>query len=147
MRAGPRAESPGQLCGPGPPLVHRVRTKGDKNTNTFFGSLPARLPIQRREVKWARFGTLSLIEAMQTYDYRCESNGQVYEVSHPMSMTITKWGELCEVGRFDRGDIAAEEPVTRLLKTGGIVKKSALRNPEAPPCMSGGGCSGGRCGI
>jgi len=84
---------------------------------------------------------------MPTYDYRCEDNGQVFEVHHPMSLSITTWGELCEVGDIDLGDVAAEAPVTKLLRTGGVVKSSALKNPDAPPCMTGGGCSGGSCGF
>lgn len=84
---------------------------------------------------------------MPTYDYRCEDNGQVFEVHHPMALSITTWGELCEVGDFDRGDVDAEAPVTKLLRTGGVVKSSTLKNPDAPPCMTGGGCSGGSCGF
>ena len=84
---------------------------------------------------------------MPTYDYRCESSGNVFEVNHPMSLSIANWGELCEVGNIDPGDVAAGTPVTKLLRTGGVVKSSSLNNPEAPPCMSGGGCSGGGCGL
>lgn len=84
---------------------------------------------------------------MPTYDYRCDANGKVYEVNHPISLSITNWGELCDIGHFARGEMAAESPVTKLLRTGGVVKSSAIRNPEAPPCMAGGGCSGGGCGL
>lgn len=31
---------------------------------------------------------------MPTYDYRCEANGQVYEVRHPMALRPKTWGEL-----------------------------------------------------
>ncbi len=84
---------------------------------------------------------------MPTYDYRCEDNGQVYEVRHPMSLTIANWGELCQVAGIDPGDVAPQASVTRLLRTGGVVKRSALNNPDAPPCMTGGGCGGGSCGL
>lgn len=84
---------------------------------------------------------------MPTYDYRCEHSGQVFEVSHPMSLAIENWGDLCRVGNIDPGDVAAESPVTKLLRTAGVVKSSTLINPDAPPCMSGGGCSGGGCGL
>ena len=84
---------------------------------------------------------------MPTYDYRCEDSGEVFEVNHPMSLFIATWGDLCEAGNLDPGDIAAEAPVTKLLRTGGVVKSSSLSNPEAPPCMTGAGCSGGGCSI
>ncbi|MES9980902.1 MAG: zinc ribbon domain-containing protein, partial [Candidatus Thiodiazotropha sp. 6PLUC5] len=32
---------------------------------------------------------------MPTYDYRCEANSRVVEVSHRMSEEILNWGELC----------------------------------------------------
>jgi hypothetical protein len=84
---------------------------------------------------------------MPTYDYRCEDTGEVYEVSHPMSLAITNWGELCRTGHLDQGDLPPDSPVTKLLRTGGVVRSAALRNPEAPPCMTGGGCGGGHCGL
>lgn len=84
---------------------------------------------------------------MPTYDYRCEQSGQVFEVNHPMALTIENWGDLCRAGDIDPGDVAADVPVTKLLRTAGVVKSSSLKNPEAPPCMTGGGCSGGGCGI
>ena len=84
---------------------------------------------------------------MPTYDYRCEGDGRVYEVHHPMAVSIANWGELCEVGEFDRGNLDAKTPVTKLLRTGSVVRSSALNNPDAPPCMTGGGCSGGHCGM
>jgi hypothetical protein len=85
---------------------------------------------------------------MPTYDYRCESTGRVHEVSHPMALSVSNWGELCEVGRFPQGDTPMDSPVTKLLRTGGVVKSAAIKNPEAPPCMTGSGCSGGGvCGF
>ena len=84
---------------------------------------------------------------MPTYDYRCEANGNVYEVRHPMSSVVSTWAELCELGDFDPNEAPGDTRVTKLLTTAGIVKSSALKNPEAPPCMTGGGCSSGGCGI
>lgn len=84
---------------------------------------------------------------MPTYDYRREDNGAIFEVSHPMSLSIANWGELCEAANIEPGDVAAETPVTKLLRTGGVIRDSSLRNPEAPPCMTGGGCTGGGCGL
>lgn len=84
---------------------------------------------------------------MPTYDYRCEANQQVYEVKHAMSRRLETWGELCELKGMDPGAIAPDSRITRLISGGGVVKSRALKNPEAPPCMSGGGCSGGQCGF
>ncbi len=83
---------------------------------------------------------------MPTYDYRCEADGRVYEVSHPMSQKLSTWAELCEVADLDAGSIPANTPVSKLLTTGGVVKSSALRNPEAPACASS-SCCGGVCGY
>ena len=84
---------------------------------------------------------------MPTYDYRCESDGQVFEVKHSISQTVSTWGELCELGNIDPQDIAIDTPVKKVISTGGVVKSSTLKNPEAPPCMTGGGCSGSGCGV
>ncbi len=83
---------------------------------------------------------------MPTYDYRCEANEQVYEVKHAIAQTVSTWGELCEVADIDPQGIPAETAVKKLISTAGVVKSSSLKNPEAPPCMTGGGCSGA-CGM
>ena len=84
---------------------------------------------------------------MPTYDYRCETTGEIFEVKHPMSEKLTSWGELCEKADLPLGEVAADSPVTRVLTAAGVVKSSSQKNPDMPPCMSGGGCSGGGCGI
>lgn len=84
---------------------------------------------------------------MPTYDYRCEANQAIYEVKHAISESLSSWGELCERAGIDPGDIAPDSEVTRLISGGGVVRSGSLKNPEAPPCMTGGGCSGGGCGI
>lgn len=84
---------------------------------------------------------------MPTYDYRCEANQQVYEVKHPMSERLNTWGELCEKANINLGEIPPDTKVTRLISGGGVVKSGSLKNPELPPCMSGGGCNGGGCGL
>lgn len=84
---------------------------------------------------------------MPTYDYRCEADQTVYEVSHGMAEKLLNWGQLSERLGLPLGDIAADTAVTRLISGGGVVRSAVLKNPEAPPCMSGGGCSGGGCGF
>ena len=84
---------------------------------------------------------------MPTYDYRCEADQQVHEVQHPMAVSVRTWAELCEVAGIDVGEINPDTPVTRLIRGAGVVRSTALKNPDMPPCMSGGGCSGGACGL
>lgn len=84
---------------------------------------------------------------MPTYDYRLEETGEIFEVRHSMSIKLSQWGELCELAGVEPGSVAAESPITRVMTAAGVVKSSSLKNPEAPPCMTGGGCSGGGCGI
>jgi hypothetical protein len=85
---------------------------------------------------------------MPTYDYRCETTGQIYEVRHSISTDISNWAELCDIGSLDPENIPGDTPVKKVIRTtGGVVDSAALKNPEAPPCVSGGGCPGGSCGI
>ena len=84
---------------------------------------------------------------MPSYDYRCEATQEIFEVKHAISERLQTWGELCENLGINPGNIAPDSKVTKLISGGGIVKSTALKNPEAPPCMSGGGCSGGGCGF
>lgn len=83
---------------------------------------------------------------MPTYDYRCETTGEVFEVRHPMALKISTWADLCDIGNLDNATTPPDAPVTKLLTTGGVISNKTLKNPESPPCMSGGGCPG-RCGI
>lgn len=83
---------------------------------------------------------------MPTYDYQCEANGRVVEVKHRMAETVNNWGELCELAGIDSGETPLDSPVKKLAN-GGQVVKSGTVGKEMPPCMSGGGCSGGACGF
>lgn len=85
---------------------------------------------------------------MPTYDYRCDTNGRVLEVSHRMSESLATWGELCARAGIDRGDTPAEAPVHRLA-TGGNIISSVSRegSAPAPACRSGACCPSGFCGL
>lgn len=86
---------------------------------------------------------------MPTYDYRCDANDRVLEVSHRMSEALANWGELCARAGIDPGDTPVEAPVHRLATGGNIISSRALgsgMNP-APPCGTGSCCAGGMCGI
>ena len=59
---------------------------------------------------------------MPIYVYRCLDTNEVLEVFHPMSRTLSTWGELCEVAQCDPGTTAANAPVKRLITApGGVV--------------------------
>jgi len=81
---------------------------------------------------------------MPTYDYKCQANGQVVEVKHRMTETVTTWGQLCELAGIAPGETSQDAPVTRLATGGNIVKSSG--GDSIPPCQVGGGCPGGGCG-
>ena len=83
---------------------------------------------------------------MPSYDYLCSTNGRVVEVRHGMSEKLENWGEVCDKAGIELGETAADAPVQRLITGGSVVSSSALSNPEAPACGSG-GCSGGMCGL
>ncbi|MGR9107117.1 MAG: zinc ribbon domain-containing protein [Gammaproteobacteria bacterium] len=82
---------------------------------------------------------------MPTYDYRCDTTGEVFEVKHRMQEVLKTWGELCERTGIDPGDVAPDSSVTRLA-TGGQVVKSSNLGERAAPCGAG-GCGGGMCGL
>lgn len=86
---------------------------------------------------------------MPTYDYRCSATGEVYEVRHRISEAVHTWAELCQLTGIAPGDRDPATPVEKLATGGQVVKSSSLKNPEAPPCASGGGCCGGgaMCGF
>ncbi len=84
---------------------------------------------------------------MPTYDYRCETNNKVIEVSHRMSEMISTWGELCERANIDLGDTPADTPVKKLATGGNLVSRSSLGSGTEPACNTGGCCSGGMCGL
>ena len=73
---------------------------------------------------------------MPTYDYRCELNGEVVEVKHKMTESISTWGELCEMTNRPIGDTPPETPVKKLA-TGGQVVSSGSLGESAPQCGNG----------
>ncbi len=84
---------------------------------------------------------------MPTYDYRCDANGRVVEVNHPMRDKMKTWGELCSLAGIDTDNTPPNSPVERLANGGQVVKSSSLRQPDLPPCATGEGCSAGGCGF
>ena len=86
---------------------------------------------------------------MPTYDYRCDSNGRVLEVTHRMSESLSTWGELCERTGTTLGDTPASSPVQRLATGGNIISSNSMGSgtAPAPACGTGGCCPGGMCGL
>jgi predicted nucleic acid-binding Zn ribbon protein len=81
-------------------------------------------------------------DQVPTYDYRCEANGQVYEVRHAMALRPKTWGELRAAGALaEDAAIPDDAPVTRLMTAAGVVNSRVLKNPEAPACARS-GCAG-----
>lgn len=84
---------------------------------------------------------------MPTYDYRCEANNRVVEVSHGMNEKLINWGELCGCAGIEPGDTPADTPVVRLITGGNFIGGSSVRDFEAPaPCATG-TCGSGLCGL
>ena len=84
---------------------------------------------------------------MPTYDYSCDTNGQVVEVKHRISEQITTWGALCALSGIDPGDTPSDTPVKKLITGGQVVRSSSLGDTGAPACSSGPCCGGGTCGL
>ncbi len=86
---------------------------------------------------------------MPTYDYRCDTNGQVLEVSHRMSETLSTWGELCSRLGTSPGDTPADAPVHRLATGGNIIASTSRGSgaAPAPACSTGACCPSGFCGL
>ena len=74
---------------------------------------------------------------MPRYDYRCDANGRVVEVEHPMRETVRTWGELCERAGIEPGDTGTGEPVERQVSLS-FVRGGASGAAEGP--AAGMGC-------
>ncbi len=79
---------------------------------------------------------------MPKYDYLCEANGQVVEVSHPMQDSLSTWGELCARAGRPQGSTPADSPVKKLITGGHVVRSGTLKTPDRPPCQTGAPCCG-----
>jgi len=81
---------------------------------------------------------------MPTYDYLCEANGRVVEVSHRIGESLANWGELVERAGIDTGETPASAPVRRLITGAGVVSSGNLGSTERP-CDYGSACGGCAC--
>ena len=79
---------------------------------------------------------------MPTYEYLCEANGRVIEVSHKMAERLATWGEVCERAGIAPGKTAIGAPVTKLMSAG-FVSTGSSAGADLPPCQTGQPCCGG----
>lgn len=79
---------------------------------------------------------------MPRYEYRCEANGEVVEVSHSMSEQLSTWGEVCERAGIDAGKTPTRTPVEKVISLG-FVKGGSKPGPSGADF---GGCGPG-CGC
>ena len=88
---------------------------------------------------------------MPTYEYKCESNGRVVEVSHKMAEKMKTWGELCKRADINPGKTDLKSPVTKLMSAGFVNIGSSSAGEaacEMPGCGAPmGGCGSGMCGL
>jgi len=86
---------------------------------------------------------------MPTYDYRCDTNGQVVEVNHRMSESLSTWGELCAHAGIEPADTPMDAPVHRLATGGNLIANTNLGSgaAPAPACGAGGCCPTNLCGL
>lgn len=52
---------------------------------------------------------------MPLYVYQCPTNQQTLEVFHPMSQTLSTWGELCALAQQELGTTPPDTPIKRLI--------------------------------
>jgi YD repeat-containing protein len=52
---------------------------------------------------------------MPRYDYQCDSNGRVLEVTHAIIGRVQTWGELCELAGVEPGDTALDSSVRKII--------------------------------
>ena len=85
---------------------------------------------------------------MPTYEYRCEANGRLVEVRHPMAERLSSWGELCERAGIPTGTTEPAAPVEKLISAGFISAGAGAGEPAcAAPVCGGGFCGTGACGL
>jgi predicted nucleic acid-binding Zn ribbon protein len=85
---------------------------------------------------------------MPTYEYLCEANGRVVEVSHKMAEKVNSWGELCKLAEIAPGKTHPNTPVTKLMSAGYVNTGSSSNDSvcEVPSCGAG-PCGSGVCGM
>jgi hypothetical protein len=79
---------------------------------------------------------------MALYDYYCEANDRTVEVRHGMALSVSTWGELCDVAGIETGDTPAKAPVRRLMGAPIPITGSSTSPGSGPaPCGPSCGCA------
>lgn len=84
---------------------------------------------------------------MPKYDYRCDHNGRTIEVTHPMSDSLSTWGELCALADIDGSDTPADSPVHKIISGGYVATGSASAPAPSHTCATPTCCGGGMCSL
>ena len=81
---------------------------------------------------------------MPIYEYRCEANDTTLEVSHPMSVTVSNWGQLSELAGIEAGKTPKNTAVEKLISMPIAHGSDKPSGPAIPPggCGAGCGCVG-----
>lgn len=81
---------------------------------------------------------------MPIYEYRCDANDTTLEVTHAMSVTVSTWGELCDVAGVELGETPGDAPVEKLISMPIAHGSDTPRGNPIPPggCGAGCGCVG-----
>ena len=82
---------------------------------------------------------------MPTYEYRCEANDRLVEVSHKMAEKLQTWGELCERAGIPAGRTDPKAPVQKLISAGFISAGSSGNSVSEAPACGNSACGGGFC--
>ena len=83
---------------------------------------------------------------MPKYDYRCDANGRIVEVSHAMNASLSTWSELCELAGLPLDGTPADSPVRKII-SGGYVVAGGIGEPAPPPACPMQSCCGGGCDL
>lgn len=75
---------------------------------------------------------------MPRYDYRCEANGTILEVTHGMDETVRTWGELCRRAGVEPGRTPDDTPVEKVV--GLAFARTGGRSDTGPPGPCGPAC-------
>ncbi|MFP6806503.1 MAG: hypothetical protein VB957_04885 [Pseudomonadales bacterium] len=54
---------------------------------------------------------------MPRYDYLCDANNRILEVTHGINGKVETWGELCEIVEEDPGGTPLDSPVHKVIMT------------------------------
>ena len=54
---------------------------------------------------------------MPRYDYMCDANGRLVEVTHGIASKIKTWGELCRLAGIELGDTELDSAVRKVITT------------------------------